>query len=346
MPAVLEPEQVVAVLRPATGGLVGLARQQRRQVDLLRADGVHLLPDDLLDPAQHLQPQRQPGVHPRGHASDVAGADEQLVARHLRVGRVLAQGPEEQRRHPGQHPEQSNHRSRPTSPRFSRRRYARVRRDHARAQGRAQGRSGARRRDGRAASSETRSTSRNTPASSCASCVPRPRSRTRGPRKDRCPGTPDAPEHASRFRNVDHREHRPRSATRWASAHRPAQAPPLLHIAARPVPHTPPTLCDRQPALRGAAPHATNRRRATQPRAVGRHADSGTGVRAAAAAHPERATVISARERAARPATAPGSRTPIIGRAPRPTAARAARPAGRRRCRPRSGSRRGRGGSR
>jgi hypothetical protein len=101
--AVLEPEQVGAVLRPAPGGLVGLTRQQRGEVDLLGADGVHLLAHHPLDVAQHSQAQRQPGVDPRRDATDVAGADEQLVARYLRVGRVLAQGPQEQRRHPGQH---------------------------------------------------------------------------------------------------------------------------------------------------------------------------------------------------------------------------------------------------
>jgi hypothetical protein len=41
--AVLEPEQVVAVLGPAAGRLVELARQQGRELHLLRADPVHLL---------------------------------------------------------------------------------------------------------------------------------------------------------------------------------------------------------------------------------------------------------------------------------------------------------------
>ena len=52
--AVLEPEDVVAVVGPAAGRLVGLARQQRREVHLLGADRVHLLADDPLDVAQHL----------------------------------------------------------------------------------------------------------------------------------------------------------------------------------------------------------------------------------------------------------------------------------------------------
>ena len=106
--AVLEPEDVGPVLGPAAGGLVGLAGQQRGQVDLLGADGVHLRAHDVLDAAQHLQAQRQPRVDPRGDAADVTGADEQLVARYLRVGRVVAEGAQEQRRHPGEHPEKGS----------------------------------------------------------------------------------------------------------------------------------------------------------------------------------------------------------------------------------------------
>src|SRR5690242_20972754 len=46
---------------------------------------------------------RSPGVDPRGGATDVSGAHQQLVARHLRVRRVVAQGPDEQGRHPQDH---------------------------------------------------------------------------------------------------------------------------------------------------------------------------------------------------------------------------------------------------
>ena len=53
--AVLEPEDAVAVVGPAARGLIGLARQQRRERELLGADGVHLLADDRLDLAQHPQ---------------------------------------------------------------------------------------------------------------------------------------------------------------------------------------------------------------------------------------------------------------------------------------------------
>ena len=101
--AVLEPEDAVAVLRPAAGRLVGLAGQQRRELQLLRAHRVHLLADDALDVAQHPQAERQPGVDAGGDAADVAGADEQPVARHLGVRRVLPQRAHEQARHPQDH---------------------------------------------------------------------------------------------------------------------------------------------------------------------------------------------------------------------------------------------------
>ena len=68
-----------SVQRPR--GLVGLAGQQRREEQLLGADGVHLLAHDALDVAQHLQAERQPGVDAGGDAADVAGPHEQPVAR-------------------------------------------------------------------------------------------------------------------------------------------------------------------------------------------------------------------------------------------------------------------------
>ena len=98
--AVLEPEEVVAVLGPPVRRLVGLAGQQRREVDLLGAHRVHLLADDVLDPAQHPVAERQPRVDARRRPADVAGPDEQPVARHLGVGGVVPQRPQEQRGHP------------------------------------------------------------------------------------------------------------------------------------------------------------------------------------------------------------------------------------------------------
>ena len=93
--AVAELEQGGAVVVPAPGGLIGLGRQESREVDLLAAHGVHLLAHDVLDLAQRPQPQRQPGVHPGSGPADVAGAHEQSVAGDLGVGRVLAQGSDE-----------------------------------------------------------------------------------------------------------------------------------------------------------------------------------------------------------------------------------------------------------
>jgi hypothetical protein len=100
---VVEAEEIGAVLRPAVALLVGFPRQQGREADLLAADGVHFLADDLLDLGEDLQPERQPRVDPRRDAPDVAGADEPAVARHDRVGRVLPQGPDEQLRHAHDH---------------------------------------------------------------------------------------------------------------------------------------------------------------------------------------------------------------------------------------------------
>ena len=97
--AVLEPEDVGAVVVPAAGRLVGLAGQDRGERQLLGAHVVHLLADDGLDLAEHPQAQRQPGVDARRGAADVAGADQQAVARDLGVVGVVTQRAHEQGRH-------------------------------------------------------------------------------------------------------------------------------------------------------------------------------------------------------------------------------------------------------
>ena len=102
-PAVLQPEEVVAIVRPATGGLVRLTRQQCREVHLLETGAVHLLTNDVLDVAVHGPPERQPGEAAGRGTPDVPAADEQAVARHLGVRRVLSKGPEEEGRHSLQH---------------------------------------------------------------------------------------------------------------------------------------------------------------------------------------------------------------------------------------------------
>ena len=94
--AVLEAEEVIAVLVPAVGCFVGLAGQQCGEVNFLRTNGVHLFADDVLDLAQYLQAQGQPGVHAGGCAADVTGADQHLVAGDLSVYGVLAQSAHEE----------------------------------------------------------------------------------------------------------------------------------------------------------------------------------------------------------------------------------------------------------
>ena len=93
--AVLQAEQALAVLGPAVRDLVGLTRQQGREVHLVRARRGHLLADDLLDPRLDAEADRQPREDARRLPADVAGAHEQAVAGHLGVGGIFAEGAEE-----------------------------------------------------------------------------------------------------------------------------------------------------------------------------------------------------------------------------------------------------------
>jgi hypothetical protein len=90
--AVLQPEDAVAVLRPASGDLIGLAGKQAGEVHLLGTDPLHLFADDRFDAALDPESERKPGENTGALAADVAGAHEQAVARHLGVGGVLAEG--------------------------------------------------------------------------------------------------------------------------------------------------------------------------------------------------------------------------------------------------------------
>jgi hypothetical protein len=96
---ILQAEQVVAVVGPAPGGLVGLARQQRGEVHFLEAFAIHLLAHHALDVAVDDPAQRQPGEPAGRRAADVATTHQQAVAGHFCIDGVLAQGTEEQRRH-------------------------------------------------------------------------------------------------------------------------------------------------------------------------------------------------------------------------------------------------------
>ena len=94
--SVLEPEDVVAILLPAMRRLVGLARQQRREVHLLRPDAVDLLAHHAFDLVQDAQAQRQPGPDAGGGLADIAGPLQQTRGIDVGVGGVLAQRAQEQ----------------------------------------------------------------------------------------------------------------------------------------------------------------------------------------------------------------------------------------------------------
>ena len=83
------------------GRLPELDRRQQRAEELLAADRVHLLADDLLDLAVDPPAERQVRPEAGADLADEAAAHEQLVADRLRVGRVLAQGRKEELRCPG-----------------------------------------------------------------------------------------------------------------------------------------------------------------------------------------------------------------------------------------------------
>ena len=89
--AVLQAEQRIAVLGPAARGLVWLARKQGGEHQFLSTNGVHFLAHHVLHAAQYLQAQREPRIHTGCHSSNVACADQKLVARDLRIGGIIAQ---------------------------------------------------------------------------------------------------------------------------------------------------------------------------------------------------------------------------------------------------------------
>ena len=90
-PGQLGPDRVVAAARPPDVG-----RVDDRHLDLLAADRVLLLADDLLDPVVDALAERQQRVDPGTELADVAGADEQSMRRHLGIGGVVAERGEEE----------------------------------------------------------------------------------------------------------------------------------------------------------------------------------------------------------------------------------------------------------
>ena len=90
-PGQLRPHGVVSARLPPDVG-----RMDDRHQQLLPADGVHLLADDLLDLAHDPPAQRQQAVDARAQRSHQRGAQHQTVAGQLDVARRLAQRPAEQ----------------------------------------------------------------------------------------------------------------------------------------------------------------------------------------------------------------------------------------------------------
>ena len=68
---------------------------ERGEVELLAADRVHLLADDRLDLRERALREREVVVDAGAELADEAGADEELVARDLRVGGGFLQGGDE-----------------------------------------------------------------------------------------------------------------------------------------------------------------------------------------------------------------------------------------------------------
>ncbi len=93
--AILQPEDIVAVFLPAMGGLIGFARQQRREMNLLGADAVDLLANDGLDLVEHAQAQRQPRPNARRGLADISGALQQFRRIDVGIGGILAQSAQE-----------------------------------------------------------------------------------------------------------------------------------------------------------------------------------------------------------------------------------------------------------
>ena len=96
--AVLEARHLGADLVVAPGLAPQVGRVHDRHLHLLPADGVDLLADDLLDPLLHPKAERQERVDAGSELAQVAAAHEQPMRRHLGIGRVVAQGGEEETR--------------------------------------------------------------------------------------------------------------------------------------------------------------------------------------------------------------------------------------------------------
>ena len=86
---------ISSVIAVAAAALPQLGRVQHRHQQLLPADRVHLLADDLHDLLVHAPARRHPRPQPGAELPDHARADEQLVRERLGVGGRLLLGREE-----------------------------------------------------------------------------------------------------------------------------------------------------------------------------------------------------------------------------------------------------------
>ncbi len=94
---ILHAQHLGTHLLPAAGLLPQFCRLHHRHQHFLGAAAIHLLANDGLDPADHAQPQGQPGVKARCHLADDAGPQHQAMAGHVGVRRILFHGGNEQR---------------------------------------------------------------------------------------------------------------------------------------------------------------------------------------------------------------------------------------------------------
>ena len=90
--AVLEPQELRAVLLPAARLLPELGRDDRRQEHLGGARAVHLLADDALDLLHDPPAERQERVDAGGDLAHVAAAHHEDVRRNLRLGGRFLEG--------------------------------------------------------------------------------------------------------------------------------------------------------------------------------------------------------------------------------------------------------------
>src|SRR5476649_587996 len=85
--AILDAQQLRAVLFPAPRLLPQLCRLHAGHQYFKRASSVHFLTNDGFDLAHNTQTQREPGVEAGGKFANHAGTQHQLVADHDRIGR-------------------------------------------------------------------------------------------------------------------------------------------------------------------------------------------------------------------------------------------------------------------